>query len=129
MYSSQLLDHFQNPRNPGEVEGANALARIENPACGDMLSLSAKIDGGRIQEIRFKAKGCVAAMACASAVTELVKGKSVTEAAALRREDIAAAVGGLPEGSMHATHLAIEALFAVLSNNRSGARFDDGASR
>ena len=63
---------FQNPRNPGEVPDADATAEIENPACGDVLRLSLKIESGRIAEIRFKAKGCVPSMACASALTELV---------------------------------------------------------
>jgi nitrogen fixation NifU-like protein len=71
MYSARLLDHFQNPRNPGEIPGADATAEIENPACGDVLRLTLKIKAGRIAEIRFKAKGCVPSMACASALTEL----------------------------------------------------------
>ncbi|HSY91334.1 MAG TPA: iron-sulfur cluster assembly scaffold protein, partial [Candidatus Binatus sp.] len=76
MYSAQLLDHFQNPRNAGDVSDADAVAEIENPACGDVLRLSLKINSGRVAEIRFKAKGCVPSMACASALTELVAGRS-----------------------------------------------------
>ena len=68
MYSAQLLDHFQNPRNAGDVADADAIAEIENPACGDVLRLSLKMNSGRIAEIRFKAKGCVPSMACASAL-------------------------------------------------------------
>lgn len=120
MYSPQLLDHFQNPRNPGELDSANARAQIENLACGDTLRLTARIEEGRVKEIRFKAKGCVAAMACASALTELVKGKTISEIQALRREHIVAAVGGLPEASTHASHLAMQALSAVLSNGPAG---------
>ena len=77
MYSSQLLDHFEHPRNSGELPDADAQVRIENPACGDILELAIKVDAGRIGEIRFRAKGCVPAMACASAMTELAKGKSL----------------------------------------------------
>ena len=66
MYSARLLDHFQNPRNPGEVLDADAIAEIENPVCGDVLRLTLKIKSGHIAEIRFKAKGCVPSMACAS---------------------------------------------------------------
>ena len=80
MYSSQVLDHFEHPRNAGALADADASARVENPACGDVLELTVKIADGRIAEIRFRAKGCVAAMACGSAVTELVSGKTVAEA-------------------------------------------------
>ena len=119
MYSAQLLDHFQNPRNVGDVPGANAIAEIENPACGDVLRLSLKIDSGRIAEIRFKAKGCVPSMACASAVTELTAGKTVNEARALNRENVIAAVGGLPQASVHAAQLALDALSAALNQVRA----------
>ena len=114
MYSAQLLDHFQNPRNPGDVVDADATAEIENPVCGDILRLTMKIAGGRIYEIRFKAKGCVPSMACASALTELVRGKAVAEALALKPEDLSSAVGGLPQASTHAAQLALDVLSAAL---------------
>jgi nitrogen fixation NifU-like protein len=114
MYSAQLLDHFQNPRNPGELADANAVAEIENPVCGDVLRLTLKIAQGHISEIRFKAKGCVASMACASALTELAQGKSVDQTHALTREDIITAVGGLPQASTHAAQLSLDALAAAL---------------
>jgi nitrogen fixation protein NifU and related proteins len=114
MYSSQVLDHFQNPRNPGAVEGADAVVQIENPACGDVLQLSAKSAAGRIKEIGFLAKGCVPAMACASVLTELARGRTFEEARKLRREDLIENLGGLPEASTHATHLALDALAALL---------------
>jgi len=115
MYSAQLLDHFQNPRNPGEVPNADAIAEIENPACGDVLRLSLKIKSERIAEIRFKAKGCVPSMACASALTELVNGQTVSATRALKRETLIAAVGGLPQASTHAAQLALDALHAALN--------------
>ncbi len=125
MYSAELLDHFQNPRNAGEVENPDAVARMENPACGDVLELSlrleksleeTKLEGKRIADIRFRAKGCVPAMACGSAITELVKGKSVDEARQLKREELVQKVGGLPQASTHASHLAIDTLAALLRN-------------
>jgi nitrogen fixation NifU-like protein len=119
MYSAQLLDHFQNPRNAGDVSGADAIAEIENPACGDILRLSVRISGGRIAEIRFKAKGCVSSMACASALTELAAGKSVDEARSLNRDGLIAAVGGLPQASTHAAQLALDALSAALGQLKS----------
>ena len=114
MYSRQLLDHFEHPRNPGEVAHADATAQVVNPACGDILQLSLKVAEGHIAEIRFLAKGCVPAMACGSALTELVRGMTLETARGLRREEIVQAVGGLPEASAHASHLAMDALAAVL---------------
>jgi nitrogen fixation NifU-like protein len=114
MYSAQLLDHFQNPRNPGDVAEADAIAEIENPACGDVLRISLKMNSGRIAEIRFKAKGCVPSMACASALTELVAGQTLDETRSLRREALIAAVGGLPQASTHAAQLALDTLAAAL---------------
>jgi nitrogen fixation NifU-like protein len=114
VYSAELLDHFENPRNPGEVENANAKVRVENPVCGDILELSMKLEGDTIADIRFRAKGCVPTMACGSAITDLAKGKNVQAARALRREDLVQKVGGLPEASSHASHLAMDALTALL---------------
>jgi nitrogen fixation NifU-like protein len=115
MYSEQLLDHFQNPRNAGEIADADSVADIENPACGDVLRLSLKARAGHITQARFKAKGCVAAIACGSALTELVAGKTLNEARSLRREDVSMAVGGLPQASAHAAQLALDALSKALS--------------
>ena len=114
MYSAQVLDHFQNPRNAGEVESPSASAELENPACGDVLRLSVRIEGDRIAEIRFLAQGCVAAMACASALTELASQKSLADACRLQRADVVNAVGGLPHASSHASHLAVDTLRALL---------------
>ena len=114
MYSRQILDHFHNPRNPGEITGPDASAQVANPVCGDVLKLSIKIAEGRIADIRFLAQGCVPAMACGSLLTELVKGKTVDEARKLRREELVEATGGLPDASTHACHLAMDALAAAL---------------
>jgi nitrogen fixation NifU-like protein len=117
MYSPQLLDHFQNPRHAGELAGCDASVQVENPACGDVLRLSANVRQGRIVEIRFKAKGCVPAMACGSAVAELLAGRTLAEAKELRKEDLVRSVGGLPEASAHAAHLALEAVATLLKSN------------
>lgn len=114
MYSSELLDHFQNPRNAGGIEHADSTARVENPVCGDILELSLKLQGDRIADIRFRAKGCVPSMACGSAITELAEGKTVEEARAITREDLLHRVGGVPEASSHAAALAMDALAALL---------------
>jgi nitrogen fixation NifU-like protein len=119
MYSAQLLDHFQNPRNVGEIADADAAAEIENPACGDVLRLMLKTSAGRIVEAKFKAKGCVAAIACGSAITGLVVGKTSSEARSVRREDVIAAVGGVPQASIHAAQLAVDALAAALAKSKT----------
>jgi NifU-like protein involved in Fe-S cluster formation len=120
VYSPEVLDHFQNPRNAGEVESPDATAELENPACGDILRLTLKLDACRITEIRFRAKGCVPAIACGSALTELLKGHTVNEAQLLGREDLVRAVGGLPEASSHASHLAMDTLQALLQRLGQG---------
>lgn len=114
MYSPQVLNHFEHPRNAGALAAPDASARIENPACGDVLEVSLKIEGERIGAVGFLAKGCVASMACASAMTELAHGRSIADARKLSREELLEAVGGLPPASMHATHLALDALKAAL---------------
>lgn len=114
MYSPEVLDHFQNPRNAGDVEAPDASAQLENPACGDVLKLTLKLEGERIVDIRFRAKGCVPAMACGSAITELAKRRTVEEALQLSREELVRKVGGLPEASAHASHLAVDTLTALL---------------
>jgi len=114
VYSADLLDHFQNPRNAGEVEAPDARARLQNPACGDILELTLKLEGRRVSDIRFRAKGCVPAMACGSAITELIKGKNVDEARHVSREELVQKVGGLPRASAHASHLAMDALTTLL---------------
>jgi nitrogen fixation NifU-like protein len=114
MYSPQVLDHFQNPRNAGDLLDATASVEVQNPGCGDILRLSVKVKDGYIADVRFRAKGCVASMACASALTEMVRGQTPAEAGHLRREELINALGGLPEASLHASHLAMDALTAVL---------------
>jgi len=121
VYSAELLDHCQNPRNVGEVEAPDSVAQLENPACGDILELSVrleetKLEGKRIADIRFRAKGCVPTIACGSVITELVKGKNLDEARQVSREELVQKVGGLPPASAHASHLAIETLAALLRN-------------
>jgi len=126
VYSAELLDHFENPRNPGAIEDPDSSAQLENPACGDILELSLKMDkrklentrleGSRIADIRFRAKGCVPTIACGSAITELVKGKDLGAARKLSREELVQKVGGLPQASDHASHLAMDTLAALLRN-------------
>jgi len=114
MFAPELLDHFQNPRNAGEIANPDASVQRENPVCGDVLRFTLRREADRIVEVRFLAQGCVAAVACASAMTELVQRKSLSEARLLQRGDVVRAVGGLPPESNHASALAIETLRAAL---------------
>jgi len=98
------------------VAAPDRAARLENPVCGDILELTLKLEGKRIADIRFRAKGCVPAMACGSAITELAKGKNVDQARQVSREELVQKVGGLPEASAHASHLAMDTLAALLRN-------------
>jgi nitrogen fixation NifU-like protein len=113
MYSQQVLDHFEHPRNAGELAEADARVRVENPACGDILELSIRVVGGRIDAVRFLAKGCVPAMACGSLITEMIAGKTIQEASALGKEAVVKGIGGLPQASGHAAQLAVDAVRAV----------------
>ena len=116
MYSAQVLDHFEHPRHAGQVDSADVSAQADNPVCGDVLKLTAKLTDGRISEVKFLAQGCVPAIACGSALTVLIAGKTLKEASAVSREELLHFLGGLPEGSSHACYLAIDTLTALLGN-------------
>jgi len=118
MYSPQVLEHFQNPRNIGELPDASASARVENPACGDLIDLHLKVKDGRIEAVRYRVRGCVTSIACGSKLTELISGKTLEEARALRREDIVGSLGGLTPETMHGSHLAFDALQLALAKLR-----------
>ena len=113
-YSELFKDHLAKPRNVGELAHADATAEQSNPVCGDRLKLSLRIRDGRIEAARFLAYGCPPTLACGSALTEMLKGLSVEDAARLTRSDITRAVGGLPARKGHAAALAIETLRAAL---------------
>ena len=114
IYSEKVLDHFQHPRNVGDLAEADARARVENPVCGDIMDLAVKLCGDRIGEVRFRTRGCVPSIAAGSCLTEMIKGRSLPEARTIKREQIVQALDGLPNASMHASHLAIDALEQVL---------------
>jgi nitrogen fixation NifU-like protein len=114
LYSPAVLDHFKNPRNAGELPGATAEVEVTNPVCGDILQFSVRVQDGRITEARFKTRGCVAAIACASYLTEFVRGKSAAEVCDTTPQQVADGLGGLPPATHHAAELACEALRVVL---------------
>jgi NifU-like protein involved in Fe-S cluster formation len=115
MYSEAVLDHFQNPRNAGTLDAATATVSVENPVCGDILELSARVEAGRIAEARFRTRGCVTALACSSVLTELLRGKTPSEASAISSEQISQALGGLPPATLHGAQLARDAVQALLA--------------
>jgi nitrogen fixation NifU-like protein len=115
MYSAAVLDHFQNPRNPGTLDAPSASISVENPVCGDILELSARMEAGRIAEARFRTRGCVTALACSSLLTELLRGKTPAEAGAITSEQISEALGGLPPTTLHGAQLARDAVQALVA--------------
>jgi nitrogen fixation protein NifU and related proteins len=118
MFNPTILDHFANPRNVGELEPPATMVEATNPVCGDILRIWLLVEQGCIRDIRFKAKGCVAAIASGSALTELVNGKRLEEAAAVSAQVISQALGGLPPESGHAAELAADALRSALQKAR-----------
>ncbi len=114
VYSALLLDHFQNPRNVGEIPSPAVTVEVSNPACGDIMQLSLLAGQGHLRDVRFKTRGCVASIACGSLLTELIKGKSLEEVKKLSAADLSAGLGGLPPASGHAGVLAEDALREAL---------------
>ncbi len=121
MYSNRLLEHFENPRNVGEIQDADVRVEVSNPICGDILRLSANLSSGRIAEIRYLTRGCTASIAVGSALTELLAGKSAAEAAAVTRDDVENAVGGLSNESKHAAVLALDGVKAMVREMQAPA--------
>lgn len=114
-YSAEVLDHFRHPRHPGELENASAVAEASNPVCGDMVKLWVRVEQGRVTAARFKAAGCVPAIACASWLAARISGGlSVDEARSITAAEIERGLGGLPAASAHAALLAMEALHRAL---------------
>lgn len=118
MYNETVLDHFQNPRHTGELDNANGVGQVGNPACGDVMKFFIRVEEGMLVEVRHKTFGCAAAIACSSKACEMVLGKSIDEAMTLTREEVAAALDGLPERKMDCSNLAPDALRAAIDNYR-----------
>ena len=109
-FTPEMIEHFERPRHAGDLPEANVRVRVENPVCGDVLELAARVVTGRVEEVRFKAKGCVAAMAAGSAIADRIAGAQLAALRSVRPEDVSAALGGLPAESRHAGQLAADAL-------------------
>jgi nitrogen fixation NifU-like protein len=115
-YSEKVMDHFMNPRNVGEIENADGVGEVGNPACGDMMRLYVKVDAGKVSDAKFRTFGCGAAIASSSMLTEMIKGKTIDEARAITNQQVSEALGGLPEVKIHCSVMAEEAVKAALDD-------------
>ncbi len=117
MYSEKVMDHFQNPRNVGEIKDADGIGEVGNVRCGDIMKLYIKVGKDEtIEDIKFQTFGCGAAIATSSIITELVKGKTLSEAVKISNRDVADALDGLPPVKMHCSNLAADALKAAVED-------------
>ena len=116
LYTDKVMDHFSNPRNVGELDGANAVGEVGNAKCGDIMKIYMKIEDDIIKDIRFKTFGCGAAIATSSIATELVKGRSIADAMKLTNQAVVEALEGLPPVKMHCSVLAEEAIKSAIAD-------------
>jgi nitrogen fixation NifU-like protein len=123
MYSKEVMDHFMNPRNVGEIKDASGVGEKGNPTCGDIMKMYIKVgkQGEKevIEDIKFQTFGCGAAVATSSMITEMVMGKTLDEAEKITNQKVAEALGGLPSIKMHCSNLAADALHDAIENYRN----------
>ena len=118
MYSQKVIDHFMNPRNKGKPREYDAVGKVGNPICGDVMYIYIKVNGNRIENIGWETMGCAAAISTSSMITELARGKTLEEAEKITKKDIADALDGLPPIKMHCSNLAADGLKKAIENYR-----------
>ena len=126
LYSEKVMDHFRNPRNVGVIENADGIGEVGNAKCGDIMKIYLKIDNDIIEDVKFETFGCGSAIASSSMATELIKGKSVSEALTLTNKAVVEALDGLPAHKLHCSVLAEEAIKAALKDyyDKNGIEYD-----
>ena len=116
MYTSQVMDHFTNPRNMGEIKDANGVGEVGNAKCGDIMRIYLKIENGIIEDVKFMPYGCASAIATSSISTEMIKGKPIETAINLKNKDVVELLGGLPTHKIHCSVLAEEAIASAIKD-------------
>ena len=116
MYNETVLEHFEHPRNLGEIENPDGVGQVGNPTCGDIMKITIRVEDGRIADCKFKTLGCAAAIATSSITTEMAKGLTLDEALAMTRRQAADALGGLPPQKMHCSNLAADGLHEAVKD-------------
>ncbi|MDD4170309.1 MAG: Fe-S cluster assembly scaffold protein NifU [Desulfotomaculaceae bacterium] len=116
MYSEKVMDHFNNPRNVGEIQDCSGVGEVGNPVCGDIMKIFIQVEDNIIKDIKFKTFGCGAAIATSSMVTEMAKGKTIEEALKITKQSVADKLDGLPPQKMHCSNLAADALHKAIED-------------
>lgn len=115
-YSDKVMDHFQNPRNVGEIAGADGVGEVGNPVCGDLMTFYITVKDNIIQDVKYKTFGCGAAIAVSSMVSEMAKGKTLEEALKITNASVAKELGGLPPNKLHCSNLGADALHKAIED-------------
>jgi len=116
MYSKEVMEHFSNPRNVGEMENPDGVGEVGNPVCGDMMTFHVKVVDDKISDVKFKTLGCGAAIAVSSMVSEMAIGQTVDDALTITNADVAKKLGGLPKNKMHCSNLGADALHLAIED-------------
>ncbi len=116
MYTEQVMDHFTNPRNVGEIENADGIGEVGNAKCGDIMKMYIKVDNDVITDVKFKTFGCGSAIATSSIATEMIKGKTIPQALELSNKAVVEALGGLPTHKIHCSVLAEQSIKAAIAD-------------
>lgn len=124
MYTEQVRDHYEHPRNAGAIDNPSGKAIVKSPVDSDTVLITLRIEDGVIADVRFKCMGCAVAIACSSVATEMVRGKSIEQAYEITKQSVAATLGGIPEYKMLCSNLAPEAIRKAIDDWRQGQRAD-----